>query len=229
MCCSSRSSSSAARSLFISSGRRHTRCLSDWSSDVCASDLDPSTGAILAMASYPTFDPNAYTTLNGIKLDQNDQRLRSEPSQPLLNRAINATYPPGSTFKIVTSSTAFSTHKVANSNSTVPAPTSFPLPGSTTVLINNDGESCGDGNPPIIQAFYLSCNTAFAKLGIKVGGSALHTYATEFGMNNPDLKIPLPVSASVVPAQTDPDYTALTAIGQFNDNVTPLQEAMMAR
>ena len=190
--------------------------------------MDPSTGAILAMASYPTFDPNAYTTLNGIKLDQNDQRLRSEPSQPLLNRAINATYPPGSTFKIVTSSTAFSTHKVANSNSTVPAPTSFPLPGSTTVLINNDGESCGDGNPPIIQAFYLSCNTAFAKLGIKVGGSALHTYATEFGMNNPDLKIPLPVSASVVPAQTDPDYTALTAIGQFNDNVTPLQEAMMA-
>jgi len=190
--------------------------------------LDPSTGAILAMASYPTFNPNVYTTLSGVALDRIDKRLRAEKSQPLLNRAINATYPPGSTFKIVTSSTAFSTQKVANTSSTIPAPTNFQLPGSSKVLINDNNEACADGNPPIIEAFYLSCNTAFGKLGIAVGGPALHRYAGRFGMNNPDLRIPLPVSPSVFPLETDPDFVALSAIGQFNDQVTPLQEAMFA-
>ena len=190
--------------------------------------LDPSTGAVLAMASYPTFNPNLYTTFDGSKLVRIDNRLRADKSQPLLNRAINATYPPGSTFKIVTSATGFSTHAVQNEQSTVPAPPNFKLPGSTTVLINNDGESCLNGNPPLIDAFALSCNTAFGKLGIKVGGPALHRNATRFGMNNSGLTIPLPVSASVVPSEKDPDYAALTAIGQFDDNVTPLQEAMMS-
>jgi peptidoglycan glycosyltransferase len=190
--------------------------------------LDPTTGAILAMASYPTFNPNDYTTLDGKKLVRIDDRLRAEKSQPLLNRAINATYPPGSTFKIVTGSAAFSTRAVSGPSTTVPAPTRFQLPGSTTVLINNDGESCENGNPPIIDAFLLSCNTAFAKLGIRVGGAALRTYANKFGMNEPDLSVPLPVSPSIIPALTDPDYIALSAIGQFDDAVTPLQEAMFA-
>ncbi|MGO9079397.1 MAG: peptidoglycan D,D-transpeptidase FtsI family protein [Streptosporangiaceae bacterium] len=190
--------------------------------------LDPSTGAILALASYPTFNPNEYTSLNDKQLIRNDNRYRKDSAQPLLNRAINVTYPPGSTFKIVTSSAAFSTHKVAGVNSTVPAPTTFQLPGSTKSLVNNDGETCGNGNPPIIEAFYLSCNTAFGKLGIRVGGAALHSYATHFGANNPSLTIPLPVSASVIPAESNPDFAALSAIGQFNDAVTPLQEAMFA-
>ncbi len=190
--------------------------------------INPRTGAILALASYPTFNPNRYTTLDGKRLNKIDKRYRQQRSQPLLNRAINATYPPGSTFKIVTSAAAFGTRKVAGVNSTVPAPTSFQLPGSTKSLINNDGESCAGGNPPIITAFVLSCNTAFGKLGIRVGGQALHRYATRFGANNANLAIPVPVSPSVIPAETNPDFAALTAIGQFNDAVTPLQEAMFA-
>jgi peptidoglycan glycosyltransferase len=190
--------------------------------------INPSTGAILALASYPTFNPNTYTTLDGTQLDKIDLAYRKDPAQPLLNRATEVTFPPGSSFKIVTSSAALSTGKVANQNSTVPAPTSLALPGTTHVLINDSNEVCGDGHPPLIQAFWQSCNTAFGALGMKVGGPALREYANKFGLNNPDLTIPLPVVASSYPPVTDPALTAFSAIGQFDDQVTPLQEAMIS-
>jgi peptidoglycan glycosyltransferase len=190
--------------------------------------IDPRTGAILALASYPTFNPNDYATLDSRKLAKIDARYRRATSQPLLNRAINDTFPPGSTFKIITSSTAFSTGKVASENATIPAPTVYILPGTHTPLTNDNGAPCGDGHPQIIFAFTVSCNTAFGKLGDTVGGTALHKYANLFGFNNPDLAIPLPVSPSNYPPLTDPAQIAQSAIGQFSDTVTPLQEAMMA-
>ena len=75
--------------------------------------INPQTGAILALASYPTFDPNELATLDGTKLIKVDKRLLADPAHPLINNAIDTTFPPGSTFKIVTSSTAFQTGKVA--------------------------------------------------------------------------------------------------------------------
>ncbi len=190
--------------------------------------LDPRTGAILALASYPTFDPNLYATHDGGQLNKTDARYRADPAQPLVNRAINVTFPPGSTFKIVTGSAAFSTGKVADQNATIPAPQFYHLPGSTSVLTNDNQSPCGNGNPPIIFAFTVSCNTAFGKLGVTVGPSALHSFANAYGFNNPNLTIPLPVSPSNYPLLSDPAQTALSAIGQFDDTVTPLQEAMLA-
>ena len=190
--------------------------------------INPRTGAILAMASYPTFNPNAYTTLDSGKLAKADKRIRSNPSEPLLNRAINATFPPGSTFKLITSSAAFATHKVRDENSSIPAPQFYRLPGSHSTLTNDAGAPCGDGHPPILYALTVSCNTAFAKLGVTVGGSALHSMANAYGFNNSKLTIPLPVTASAYPALTDPAQIALSSIGQFNDTETPLQEAMVA-
>jgi peptidoglycan glycosyltransferase len=189
--------------------------------------INPRTGAILALASYPSFDPNSYATLDGTKLNKVSARNESDPNQPLLNRALNATYPPGSSAKVITSAAAFSTGKVANPNTAVSAPNSLPI-GNGHTLVNDNNEICGNGNPPIIQAFWLSCNTAFGKLGIKVGGGALNRYATAFGANNANLTIPLPVSESVIPTETDPAFTAFTAIGQFDDRVTPMQEAMLS-
>ncbi len=188
--------------------------------------LNPSTGAILAMASYPTFNPNLLTTFNGETLDKVDNALLRDTSQPLLNRAINETYPPGSTFKIVTSSAAFSTGTVADTATTIPAPEPLKLPNGN-LLHNDDFETCGDGNPSIIQAFWLSCDTAFAGLGIKLTGPVLRDYANLYGMNR-SLSIPLAVSPSLVPKVTDPSLTGMSAIGQFDDTVTPLQEAMFA-
>ena len=191
--------------------------------------INPSTGAILALASYPTFDPNVLTTQNGTKLNQVDQQLLTNPSQPLLNRAIAETYPPGSSFKIVTSSAAFSTGKVASTSTPVYAPSPLKLPNGN-LLVNDGGEICGDGNPPIIQAFWMSCNTAFGNLGTEIGAPTLRQYSSQFGMNR-SLSIPLHVVPSVMPevtGWTDPSLTAFSAIGQFNDAVTPLQEAMFS-
>lgn len=190
--------------------------------------IDPHTGAILAMASYPSFDPNLYAPINSAEVAKIDARYRNNPNHPLLNRAINDTFPPGSSFKLITSSAAFKTGKVANPNSSIPAPQFYRLPGSHTFLANDANSLCGNGHPPILFALTVSCNTAFAKLGDTVGGSALHTMASAYGFNNPNLTIPLPVTASAYPALTDPAQIALSAIGQFNDTETPLQEAMVA-
>jgi peptidoglycan glycosyltransferase len=154
-------------------------------------------------------------------------RYRQDPAQPLLNRAINATYPPGSSFKVVTSSAAFSTGQLANVNATVNAPQPLTLPNGHQ-LSNDAGELCGNGHPPVIQAFWLSCNTAFGQIGMNLGGARLRNYATRFGWNSSNLTIPMAVSPSVVPLVTDKSLTAYTAIGQLSDAVTPLQEAMDA-
>jgi peptidoglycan glycosyltransferase len=198
--------------------------------------LDPKTGAVLALASYPTFNPNKYATFNSAQLKRIDNRYLNDPRQPLLNRAINQTFPPGSTFKVVTSSTAFSTGNYTP-QTRVYAPTTLKLPGSTTVLINFDNSACNDGsNPtgngkvPLIYAFTVSCNTVFGNLGMKLGDNAIRQQAVKFGMNDANLRIPLPVSASVYPPipGNDPALTASSAIGQYNDQVTPLQEAMFS-
>ena len=191
--------------------------------------LDPTTGAILAMASYPSFNPNLLTTFNGVQLNKIDHELLTDPSQPLLNRAINETYPPGSSFKVVTGSAAFSTGKVASTSTPVFAPQPLILPNGHA-LNNDGGETCGDGRPPIIQAFWMSCNTAFGQIGMNLGAVTLRNYATRFGWNNPNLTIPMPVSASVTPLPPglDKSLTAYMAIGQLSDGATPLQEAMDA-
>jgi penicillin-binding protein A len=191
--------------------------------------IQPSTGAILAMTSYPTYNPNVYTTFNGKQLDKTDARLRASSGQPLLNRAINETYPPGSTFKIVTSSTAFNTGHYTQ-NSSVYSPTVLHLPQTSNTLINDDGEVCGDGSGqvPMIDAFAQSCNTTFAHLGEVLGNAALKKQAGKFGMNSGKLTIPMPVSQSNYPVEHGGAYTAYSAIGQKDDTVTPLQEAMFS-
>lgn len=198
--------------------------------------LDPKTGAVLALASYPTFNPNKYATFNSAQLKRADNRYLNDSAQPLLNRAINQTFPPGSTFKVVTSSTAFSTGKY-NPQTRVYAPTNLKLPGTTKELINFDNLPCdngsnptGNGKVPFIYAFTVSCNTVFGNLGMQLGDNAIRQQAVKFGMNDANLRIPLPVSASSYPPipGNDPALTAYSAIGQYSDQVTPLQEAMFS-
>jgi penicillin-binding protein A len=190
--------------------------------------IDPSTGAILAMASSPSFNPNAFATLDTGKLAKVSQRYNAAKNNPLLSRATQETFPPGSTFKIITSSAAFSTGRVAGTSTQVPAPTNLSLKNGH-FLINDDNGPCANGHPPIIQAFWLSCNTAFGALGMKLGGAELHKQADKYGFNNAHLNVGVPVSPSVVPKSEDaPAFEAFTAIGQYSDEVTPFQEAMIA-
>jgi peptidoglycan glycosyltransferase len=192
--------------------------------------LNPKTGAILALASYPSFDPNVLAVHDGTKLNQVDKQLLADPAQPLLNRALQGAYPPGSTFKIVTSSAALTQSPNATINTRVDSPTVLTLPQTSHVLHNDLGEVCGDGSGqvPLITAFAQSCDTTFAKMGIQLGASALNAMAEQFGMNDANLTVPLPVAKSTYVIPPSQATTAFSAIGQFSDTVTPLQEAMFA-
>jgi penicillin-binding protein A len=192
--------------------------------------IDPKTGAILAMASYPSYNPGVLATHNGKQLITADDALLKDPTQPLLNRALQETYHPGSTFKIVTSSAYLTQNPSANTQTNVSSPTVLKLPQTTHVLINNNGEVCGNGSgqAPLITAFAQSCDTTFGQIGITLGAAALNAMAEKFGMNNPNLTVPLGVAQSNYVIPPSQALTAFSAIGQFSDSVTPLQEAMFA-
>jgi peptidoglycan glycosyltransferase len=192
--------------------------------------LNPKTGAILAMASYPSFDPNQLATHDGAQLNKIDNQLLADQAQPLFNRALQGTYPPGSTFKIVTSSSLLTQSPNTTINTNVDSPTQLTLPQTTHVLSNDQGEACGNGSgqAPLITAFAQSCDTTFGKIGMQLGAQALGDMAGKFGMNDANLTVPLPVAKSNYVIPPSQALTAFSAIGQFSDTVTPLQEAMFA-
>jgi peptidoglycan glycosyltransferase len=188
--------------------------------------LDPSTGAILALATSPSYDPSTLSTHNSSQISKTYHQLLKDKGDPLIDRATSETYPPGSLFKIVTASAAFSSGKFTPS-SVVKAPSELKLPLTDTFLHNFGGESCGNGSTDTISdAFRISCNTAFAGIGLKVGVRALSNQAKAFGVGQP-LSIPLPVAASQFASNANPPNTALSAIGQYDDALTPLQAAMI--
>src|SRR6266567_3640318 len=113
--------------------------------------LNPKTGAILAMATYPSFDPNVLAIHDGAKLNQVDNQLLKDKTQPLLNRALEGAYPPGSTFKVVTSSALLTQNPSTTINTSVDSPTQLTLPQTTHVLNNDLGEVCdATGKAPLI-------------------------------------------------------------------------------
>ncbi|HLK74846.1 MAG TPA: penicillin-binding protein 2 [Streptosporangiaceae bacterium] len=192
--------------------------------------LNPQTGAILAMASYPSYDPNVLATHSGTKLNAADKALLQQAGNPLLNRAINFTWPPGSTFKIVTSSAYLAQNPNSTPQTNVDSPTQLKLPQTTHVLTNNNGEVCGNGSGqvPLITAFAQSCDTTFGSIGMNLKAPTLNNFAELFGMNSKKLRIPMPVTQSNYVIPPSQALTAFSAIGQYSDTVTPLQEAMFA-
>ncbi|MBO3746014.1 penicillin-binding protein 2 [Streptosporangiaceae bacterium NEAU-GS5] len=186
--------------------------------------IEPKTGAILTMTSTPSYDPAPLTAIDGQKAQAAYEKLIKDPDKPLESRAINRTYPPGSTFKTVTAA-AFLTDG-HDENTVVPAPDALPLPGTTIAMHNYHGESCG-GQATVLQALTVSCNTAFANMGLDVGYDKLKTQATKFGVGEP-LEIPLKVSPSDIGPDESKAALAKTAIGQQSNQMTPMQMAMVA-
>ncbi|HEX7354800.1 MAG TPA: penicillin-binding protein 2 [Mycobacteriales bacterium] len=189
--------------------------------------LDPRTGAILAMVSTPTFDPNPLTSHNSKQAEAAYNALAHQPDQPLLNRATAQLYPPGSTFKLIDTAAALSTGTY-NPQSLLPSPNVITLPDTNGVTLQNyEGESCG-GNPiTMTQALTISCNTAYANLGLALGGDALKAQAEAFGFGRGVDDLGLPYVPSVFPDVNKPQ-TAQAAIGQYDVAATPLQMAMVA-
>jgi penicillin-binding protein A len=191
--------------------------------------INPATGAILAMASYPTFDPNQLAVHDTDKLNKIDSKLSAQSPSPLINNATQTTLPPGSTFKIVTSSEWYTQDGTRNPDTVVDSPQPLTLPNGNA-LTNDGGEQCGDGSgkTAVLYAFAQSCNTPFAKIGYQLGGPAIKSMANLYGLNSA-LDIPgVSVAPSNFTAEQDPSFTAYDAIGQHDTTVTPLQEAMFA-
>ncbi|HYO04495.1 MAG TPA: D,D-transpeptidase PbpA [Mycobacterium sp.] len=189
--------------------------------------LEPSTGKILGMVSSPSYDPNLLASHDGNVQSDAWQQLRDDPESPLVNRAISETYPPGSTFKVITTAAALANGATADSKVTAAA--RIPLPDSTATLENYGGSTCGnDPTTTLRTAFAKSCNTAFVDLGIRTGADALRNTAQAFGLDSAPPPIPLQVAESTVGPIDDKAALGMSSIGQKDVALTPLQNAMIA-
>ncbi|MCK0439045.1 penicillin-binding protein 2 [Gordonia alkaliphila] len=197
--------------------------------------LEPATGKILAMVSTPSYDPNSLATQDFAAAERSWNELTDEdmPSR-MTNRAIDELYPPGSTFKVVTTATGLAAGLSPNTRLTA-APT-FPLPDSSASLPNNNGEACPGstgGTVSLTQAFEYSCNTAFAQLVTeKLPGNPFDAFigtAKKFGVGENPPGIPMHVASSTVGDLGD-DKAALaqSSIGERSVRVTALQNAVIA-
>ena len=190
--------------------------------------LDPKTGDVLAMVSKPSYDPNQLAGHDNAKVTGAYRRLDTDANAPLLNRATSQSYPPGSTYKLITAAAALSSGRF-DQDSTIPGPASIQLPQSQNRLANDTNAPCGPGDSSTLtQALTESCNTSFALLGHEVGADAMRRQAEAFGFDASDLRIPLKVARSSFPASPDAAQTELSAIGQFDVTATPLQMAMVS-
>lgn len=191
--------------------------------------LDPKTGAVLAMVSSPTYDPNLLSSFNGTAVKAAYSRLVADSDRPLRNRATQETYPPGSTFKIITSAAALADGLTPDT--LIDSPTTLDLPLTGSDLRNFGGETCGANKITLAQALKISCNTAFGKLGMDLGEAKLQAQARAFGFSDDSLddELMLPGGAtSSIGTGLDAPQLAFSGIGQFDDRATPLQMALVA-
>lgn len=193
--------------------------------------LDPETGAILAMVSAPSFDPNVLASHDISAVTDAWKELNEDPDRPLVNRAIAGDlYPPGSTFKLIVAAAALDSGEY-KADTSIPGPGSYKLPGSSSTLPNHPGGrtvACGPNDASSLEeALKQSCNTSFAMLGVKLGQKEIQDKAREYGFGD-TYKIPMQVTPSTVADDMDDAQLATASIGQFEDRVTPLQMAMVA-
>jgi peptidoglycan glycosyltransferase len=188
--------------------------------------LDPTTGALIASASAPNYDP--------ANLEAQWDRLSTDDSAPLLNRPTQGLYVPGSAFKVVTASAGLDTGKVTPDTEFVDTGTYVVFGGKVT---NYGGEVFGTND--FTYALTASINTTFGKVGNLLGRKRLITGAQQYGFyQTPPLELP---AGEIVPsgrygkngllapgAFMDPLDVAWAACGQERLQATPLQMALVA-
>lgn len=177
--------------------------------------LDPRTGAILALASVPSYDPNDF--------DAEFSSLRDDPDSPLLDRALDGLYPPGSTFKIFTAAAALDSN-------TVTMDSEFEDPGYLVIgdFTLHDNESEATGYADLTTAFALSSNVDFAQIALKMGVDTFYEYLDRWGIGD-SLDFQLPAARDRVPPKADivPGELAQMGFGQGALLMTPLQMALL--
>jgi peptidoglycan glycosyltransferase len=192
--------------------------------------LDPRTGEVLAMVANPTYDPTALASHDGTKVRAAWRQLTKDRGKPLLSRASQELFPPGSTFKMVTAAAALENGMTPSSK--FANPPELDLPQTTNTLQNFGGEHClgGASELTLAQAFTVSCNVVFGEVGLKVGAEKLVAQAKKFGFDQ-DIPFDLPFAEGSIPdagdfAQDLPGV-AYSAIGQQSVGANPMQMALV--
>ena len=192
--------------------------------------LDPRSGAVLAAVSTPRFDPTPLASTDIETTRTAFERLRDDPTKPLLARAYRERYPPGSTFKAITAATGLETQVIGLTTPVYPQLRSLPLRFTQRPLRNFGGSECG-GTLDVV--FRVSCNTSFAQLGLDLGPDRLYDGAVAFGFNRtPPIDLDPGAASSTFPdvpffVRNDPQL-AQAAIGQGEVAATPLEMALVA-
>ncbi len=179
--------------------------------------LDPRDGEILALASVPSFDPRSVD-------DGRFPDLTSAANSPLLDRATDGLYPPGSTFKVFTASAALDSGVVSLTDRFVD---DGPLPVGTFFVHDNEEEETGDQD--LAGAFALSSNVDFAQIALRLGVARWFDYAARWGLGDP-LYFALQAAPDHLPARdtVSPSILAQLGFGQADLLVTPLRMALLA-
>ncbi len=189
---------------------------------------DLRTGEILAMWSYPSYDPNLLAGHDFKQVKAAREALIADPRKPLLANAYRERYMPGSTFKVITTTAGLDTGTVTPE--TVYPPTKeYVPPGTTNPIENYGGTICGGD---LLEVFRRSCNTSFAQMGVDVGAEGMVRTAERFGLNQtPPLDLPRPAMSfypSVEDFRNDIPKLAQTSFGQNDVQLTPLNMTLVA-
>ena len=204
--------------------------------------LDPRTGAVLAMYSYPTFDPNLISDNNSTDANAAFALLRDADGNPLRARAYRDRTFPGSTFKVITAAAALEAGVATIDQPVYPETASYTAPLTELSITNFSGRECGGD---LAELLVRSCNTTFAELAAEtLGPFVMINQAEAAGFNQvPPFDLPGGVKSEYPtdygaqiqpPSETRPaglyeatPILAQTAIGQNNVSATPLQMALM--
>jgi peptidoglycan glycosyltransferase len=207
--------------------------------------VDVRTGAILALYAYPRFDPRPLVfdpaaedwDAEQERITLYWQSLVSDTAAPLVDRATNGLYPPGSTFKTFTAASMLETG-LATPDTIITCPEHYTVTGHVVVnAVSNLAANMQKQN--LLEDFQWSCNTAFAQMGLMLGGDRFSEYAKRFGLTYralaparwPDL-VDLPAAVPTVAndrAFLDRETAvADSSYGQGQVSVTPLYMAMLA-
>jgi len=191
--------------------------------------IDPQTGAVLAMVTTPSYNPNRLASHDIKEVERAWDELSGDPANPMRDRSREEIYPPGSTFKLVTAAAALSNGYDPDTMVNGSAALSFK--DTTYQLRNLGGGTCGGERITFTRALDVSCNVAFGDIGLDLGEGVLRDQAEAFGFGDSDLLRDLPSATSQFSdAEGKPleeSQIATTAIGQFNVAASPLQMAMV--
>ena len=191
--------------------------------------MDPNNGEILALASYPTFDPNLFSQRITTKEGKAEYAaLLADPETPLLNRAIQSRYPPGSTWKIPMAVAGLQQGAITIDHSNIACGGGITIGNKFTRCMGNHGA------PDIKRAITVSCDGYFYRLGLKMGIDGIVQMVDEFDLNKrTGIDLPNEV-VSWTPSREfkrrmqprDPEWrdidTVYASFGQVYDIITPI-------